>query len=237
MKAHLKAICAALVLLSTGQAWAGTLSDYRGTLGSQPIGLTISHPISSWWGDQVPKFGEIHYFYVRHLKNIPLKEVARDGRRLVLEEADASGKPIARLNLEFPDHEHFNRYQSTGPGPVKLDEEEILGSWDSLDGKQNLPVLLVLHHVVRGSNGNRCGLEGARLRHVEDRAKAFRNAVIKNDAVRLKREFGYTMPAGREFRRLVADAVPHDMFCTGGKFHLGQSPVSIDLEGKIGEWR
>jgi hypothetical protein len=223
-------ISAACIIFSV-DARAGWLNDYQGTLGNQKIGMEIKFPnVSSDPGDELV---DIHYFYDRYLKNIHLRVIDHQDRHFTLEEVDSSGKPVARFHLEFPEFDNFHHYSHIGPGLAKLSTDEVVGTWDALDGNQSLPVQLFLDHAVTGGGGGQCDVEAAQYQHIEDRAKLFREEAIKGDKQGLKRDFHYLMPPDDSFRKYIAAAIPHDLFCPKGIFLLGSGWVGFDENGNV----
>ena len=204
-------IASAATLLSTGNAWADAwLPVYHGTLGTQRIGLTLrTSNTGSATADS--RIEVVYYFYVKHLRNIPLKVIEHKGRRLTLAEADSAGVPIAIFHLEFPP-----------------DSEDLVGTWDSVDGKRNLPTRLTSTYSVSGEGAGRCGLDAAQTKHIEDRVRSFQQAFIKGDATRLKRDFQYDLRRNSPFLQGVADSVPHDMFCRDVGFLFGSFWFNYD---------
>lgn len=199
--------------LSCTDALATFLRDYEGTLGNQRIQMVLQTPDTALPPADTP-IEKVHYFYVKHFQDIPLKIIERKGRHLTLEEDDSSGKKRATLYLEFPTYDALHFHSPIEAVAKTIPADEIMGTWESADGKQNLPVKLHGTDAVGAENGNRCDVDAMKLKHLEDRIASFRRAFLSGDNALLRRDFKYSMPRNSQrYRQEVADTAPHDLFC------------------------
>ncbi len=202
---------------------------YEGTLGSQRIGMTLIVKD----GRLVP---DSHYFYNRHLTDIPLTGTA--DRNVTLNEPGGG-----TFTLQFKGN------GSNGNAPLTFDNSVgLTGSWRGTDGK-TYPVAL----IGGGGSGPADPPGTRRYQNVTDKsdaafeaqAQGFYKAVLAGDRAGTARHVSYPLrvnfsstrhvqiktPAelnaewskifNAAWLRKAADAAPHDMSVVRGQAMLG----------------
>jgi len=219
-------------------SFAALLSDYTGTLGGQKIGLMIAtnesfdslvHVI------QEGKITALHYFYAKHLKDIPLKLRKLDGRNIILEEYDSQNKLVGTFDLTFATEDPQKHFKTKEP----LHREVLVGIWNGATGKESYPVYLIQIDSVDGSeDGGRCDLNGQEYQQLQEKISNFYTAVVNNDPTTLEKDFSFVMPhppirKTADWRKVVAETVPHDLFCNWKGYMLGDGIVWFDSDGNV----
>jgi hypothetical protein len=220
------------VSATSSSAW---IADYRGTLGEAPIGLMLDYeePLGSFDPAEFT-FSRAHYFYIKYQKNIPLRISEHVDRKLILDELNSAGEPVAQLQLEWPETDPKGKIGArNGAPPDKILGAVVVGSWRSLQTGQTLPIYVVQSDITNGTDGGRCGLNAAQYQHVEKRAADFHAAFVRGDTNYLKKTFGWTLPKMRGVREEIMRAIPHDLFCKDTGFMLGRGAVWFDDNGNI----
>jgi hypothetical protein len=126
-------------------------SDYEGTLGNEPIGLTLytDHP------KKLSAYGTVcgYYFSIKSLKDIPL-QIARDADgKPILYALDANHKRISRFNFSFPSIDPKRKVKG---GCHRTD------TWDFFDGDA-LNRILILTQQSNGKDKHFAIVEGFRV--------------------------------------------------------------------------
>ena len=246
---RLVALC--LWMLGSAQVWAactkvepGWLWNYEGQLADKyRIRMTL-----------VFGTGEITgvYFYASQLKDIALRGRMLDDTRVVLEEVDASGQPIARFEAEFPQRAPQSKF-----GASDLQCEVIVGTWRKAGADTALPVQLEMDGGTAGSLKNRYGAIGVRDQEALHRnSQAFWRAVQRDDRktaahlirypIRLATTAGqrrymaaeqlladYDLIFTPRFRELVAQGLPRNMFVRDQGAMLGHGQVWFGADGRV----
>lgn len=218
-----------IAIFFVSPALADWHNDYVGKIGDNEIGLTITTNDLSWGTNKEYNASDIkssHYFYKKWLKDIPLKVVSLNGRNVVIEEYNENGKVNGRFELSFekqdPQH-HFSTQDD-------LIKEVMVGSWVGADGKNKLPVYLMLHQGVSVTDdGSRCD---PNYPTAEKRIQEFYFAILKNDTKTLKEKFN-SPKLSKKARDLIAQSTPHDLFCNWKGIMLGNGIVWFDNGGNI----
>lgn len=221
--------CLIFVLSGPIVSHAVWLHDYKGTLGTSKIGMTIpTDELSQALGRA--KTEGIHYYYTRHLKDISLTVKKQDGRDFVLEEKDPQGKLIATFQLTFATQDPKKRFVSK----EDLVAEVLVGTWEPADKPGGLPVYLAAESSVWSDpKGGRCTLGPKSYAHLEERMQAFHKAAVKGDAATLRRDFKFTAPKSSQWEKEIVEAVPHNVFCNSQGFMLGNGIVWFDGKGNV----
>ena len=205
----------------------GWVTDYRGDLGGKKIGLAI---FTSGSSIQTSEITNAHYFYVKHLRDISLKLKKRDARDISFEEYGDAGKLVGTLNLRFLEHDPKKHFS----GSNDLNEEVLVGSWESADGKSHYPVYLLMEDSVASEgDGGRCDLSGSAYQQLQEKIQKFYAAVMRNDTKTLKTDFNFSIPKSLRWKKIFAEAVPHDLFCNYQGYMLGSGIVWFDSSGKV----
>jgi hypothetical protein len=205
----------------------GWVTDYRGDLGGKEIGLAIFTSGASIENSEITN---LHYFYVKHLQDISLKLKKRDGRNISFDEYDNSGKLVGTFNLRFLEHDPKKHFS----GSSDLNQEVLAGSWNPANGKSHYPVYLLMQDSVESTgNGGRCYLDGQAYQQLQEKIQKFYVAVMRDDTKTLKRDFYFSIPESPHWKKLFAEAVPHDLFCNYQGYMLGSGIVWFDSSGKV----
>jgi hypothetical protein len=154
--------------------------QYRGTLGSQRIGLSIG-------GGDAEHFSAF-YFYGKYLKDIPLKGEVTGPRDVVLHEFDSLGHAIAEIHLHFAEHD------TAFPGiKEKLSSGILIGEWTSTNGV-SYPIRLQEYDNDGGEhrwyNDPDAKLSDAAI---EGNIKAFYFSIIRGDSVSASKYVAYPL--------------------------------------------
>lgn len=206
----------------------------RGTVGPYPVGLSVS----------LTPGGTIvrgHYFYTRHLADIPL-EGTTDGDHLTLTEPDGG-----RFDL------HLTAASGAAAPLTFATATGLAGDWRK--GSVRLPVALSFESMDSGVPG------AARYAEVTDEAAAayearvrrFLRGVLDNDRARAAAAVSYPLRVNGPRRRIIRDrkallaqwdslftpayvatlrtAVPHDMFVRNGLAMVAGGALWFDARG------
>lgn len=180
------------LVMQVNAAW---MTDYSGTLGTQTIGMAISTKGDSSVGE-IEGITNVHYFYTKHLRDIPLKLKKTNGSNVSFEEFDDHGKLVATFNL------------------TATKDDKLIGTWDPVDNKNHFPVHLRINDAVStDGEGGRCELNEKNYQLLQEKISKFQSAVMKHDIKTLKNDFHFKMPKDPGFRKEVATTEPHDLFC------------------------
>lgn len=219
------------------------LVNYGGTIdGKWRIRMTLAFA-----GDNV----EGVYFYQSQLKDIRVKGHVTDGKMLVLEERDDSGRVTARFDTQFAEHDPKGRFSGD-----HLECEILVGSW-SRDGKAPLPVYLAQDNVIAGTLQHQYDVAGVADDGVVDAsARVFWKAVRKGDRETVARQIAYPVNVSMKgmmrtirnadelvrnydaiftmkYRQAILDAAPLHMFARDQGVSMGDGLVWFRADGKI----
>jgi hypothetical protein len=217
------------LLLFAQLAQAAWLSDYRGSIGDHPIGLTIEAPeiMNSKSSNRIVR---LHYYYVSHLQDIRLLLKEQNGRTVVFDELDAKGQLVATFNLTLAKTDPQNHFRTKDD----LDGDILIGDWVRVDGAQTLPVYLQLQDNVTGDGfGGRCGLHAQDYLAFQEHVKQFYVAAKDGDEKTLKKKFKFKMPHSEVWRKEISKTIPHDLFCNWQGYMLGNGIVWFNDDGSI----
>ena len=220
------------------------LHNYDGTIGD---GLRVRMSLVLQ-GEKVQGL----YFYGSQLKDIALQGQLTQGTDLVLDELDAQGQAVARLQARFADHDPKGRLPGSDLGC-----SVIIGTWQALGAAQSLPVYLALESSTMGSLTQRYQAAGADDDAlVHRRALLFRDAVKRADKQAVAGLLAYPVPvqlAGRpsrlrnaadllahydaifsaRYRAAIASALPRNMFVRYQGIMLGKGEVWFGPDGRV----
>lgn len=211
-------------------AFAAALHDYRGTLGTVEIGLTIAADPQSM-SQPLTENGIVgaHYFHVSQLRDIQLKLISFSGRDISFEEDDASGKVVATFKLSFAKQDPQHHFQSKDD----LQNEVLVGSWMPASG-QAQDVYLASEDTVTGDgSGGRCDLDAASYATLQSRVALFYGLAMKGDGETLQMEFKTKIPKQASWHKELAKSVPHNLFCNSQGFMLGRGIVWFNPDGSV----
>jgi hypothetical protein len=212
----------------------------RGALGSARIGMTLDI-----------KDGKVepgsHYFYVAHLKDIPLTgAVTASGSGEIIATLREPAGPVITLH-----------YQDKGGHPTEFlyTSNDLSGAW-AFDGK-TLPVTLSQTEAFTGPLPERAyaDVTDESDAKFEARVRGFRSAVLSNDRAAAARYVDFplnvnsslrpamTIRTSRELEaewngvfskawiKAAADAIPHDLFVKDGMAMLGNGIAWFGAKG------
>ncbi len=192
------------------------------------------------------------YFYVKQLKDIKLSGHIQDGKRIVLDEIDATGKVTARFEGEFASHDPRNQFAGD-----QLGCEVIVGTWRQQNAATALPLYLSSESISGGSLAHRYEVAGADDDEAVNRqAVKFWTAVKQGDKESVAALISYPIKvtlAGKkqrigsakellanydrifhaEFQRAIVNAVPRHMFARDQGIMLGGGEVWFGPDGKV----
>ncbi|MGC2235867.1 MAG: hypothetical protein WA584_06880 [Pyrinomonadaceae bacterium] len=215
------------------------LWDFEGTLGSEKIGFTLV----STKTDDIDRGDnlECSYFYVKYLKDIPLRcSIAQDGN-VTFEELDKSGKVASSFRGKF----------------LKNEIDNVEGNWTKNGETQGLPFKLRLLQGSGIAAGNRYeDIEAPDAAEFERKVQAFRQAVLNGDrrqvasfikfpievrvgkkAVKIKNKAAllqnYDKIFYKEFVEEIRQTVAHNMFHRYDGAMLGRGSVWFWGNGKV----
>lgn len=192
------------------------------------------------------------YFYAGHWRDIRLDGTLQDDGSLLLDEIDATGKVVARFDVNLPEIDPRHRLgNETEPCGT------IVGTWGRLADEKRVPVYLAMSGVYEGELSNRYRAAGAQDDSVVDRAaEKFWLAVKDNqreavascirypigvtldgksrkikDRADLLANYGLIFSPG--YREAILQGMPHGMFARDTGVMLGDGEVWFDGTGKV----
>jgi hypothetical protein len=154
-------VFAAFVSVEAQDKW---LWDFEGTLGSEKIGFTLvsSNTEEIDRADNL----ECSYFYVRYLKDIPLRCSIKQDGNVSFEELDKDGKVLATFKGKF----------------LKNEIDNAEGIWTKVGETKNLPFKLQLKQGSGIAAGRRYkDIDAPTDAGFEKKVQEFRNAVLSAD--------------------------------------------------------
>jgi hypothetical protein len=175
-----------------------------------------------------------------------------DATHVLLEELDASGKPVATFEAEFPEKDLESAF-----GDSALECEVIRGTWSKIGEDKTLPVYLQMEGGSAGSIKHRYAAIGVRdPETVHRNSQAFWLAIKKDDrktaASLIRYPIRVDTTAGRKryasaeelladyeliftprFREDIAKGLPRNMFVRGEGAMLGSGQVWFGADGKV----
>ena len=158
-----------------------------------------------------------------------------DGRNIILEEYDSQNKLVGTFDLTFATEDPQKHFKTKEP----LHREVLVGIWNGATGKESYPVYLIQIDSVDGSeDGGRCDLNGQEYQQLQEKISNFYTAVVNNDPTTLEKDFSFVMPhppirKTADWRKVVAETVPHDLFCNWKGYMLGDGIVWFDSDGNV----
>jgi len=219
----------AMCILYAHPSYAAYIIDYSGTLGEKAIGLAITTNDGFDYRMGNSQIVDVQYYSVVELIDVPLHLKQQENRNIIFEEKSASGEVVGTFNLNFskqdPQH-HFNSRDD-------LNGEVLTGTWNSADGKNQLPVYLRMEDIVTGEVGGRCDLNREDYQQLQKKIQEFHTAVVQGDKKTLKADFNFTLPKSADWQKSVAKAVPHNVFCNWRGYMIGNGIVWFDSSGNI----
>ena len=234
-------VCAAAgAFLAIQSACADQYALYKGKLGKSDISLVLQAKNED--GEISDAAGRVTgtYYFDATQKDVFFQGDHDGHNNITLSEAGSKVTPGAKIKAHFE--------------PDSKDKTEknarIVGTWQSADGKQTLPLQVELFTVCLGEGGD------GSTPLVERSARTFRNAVIEHDRATVAKLIQYPINVWildkkhrirnqaellakydaiftRRYCAAIKASVPHDLFSNYQGSMLGAGIVWIDQGGKI----
>lgn len=192
------------------------------------------------------------YVYASQLKDIQVKGGIVNGKTLILDELDETGKPSARFTGEFPERDPRGTY-----GDIRLSCDVIVGSWQKIDSQQAIPFYLRSVDATAGSLDHRYGTAGgAHDELIHYQAARFWEAVRRDDKKTVAGQIQYPIKismngksrvvgSAKAFiqhydeiitpatRKAILDDIPRYMFVRSEGVMLANGTVWLGAEGRV----